>query len=240
MIEVIPSVSIKQGKVVRTQKGDIDDVLVYDKNPVDLAMEFEDAGIKRVHLIDLDGAKIRRVVNYNALELMAHYSNLQIDFSGGIAREEDVRTAFEFGAKFVTAATIAVHDKETFHSWMITYGSEKIILAADALNRQILTKGWKKDTGLTLMEHITYYQERGIKYLKSTEITRDGAQMGPDFEMYKEILDEFPDLKVLASGGIRDVDDIKKLEEIGVAGVIFGKSFYEGRLKLSDLKEFVV
>lgn len=179
------------------------------------------------------------MVNYAVLETIAHYTHLDIDFSGGITTDGDVRTVFECGAKFITVATIAVQEREKFGSWLVSYGNKKIILAADALNGVVLIRGWKRDTGIDLFEHIEHYYERGVRRIKSTEIARDGTLTGPAFEMYQQILEKFPDLWILASGGVRSVEDIEMLQEIGVKAVIIGKSFYEGRIKLSDLHKFV-
>lgn len=240
MIKIIPSMAIKNGKVVKTIGGDIDQVKIYDKNPIDLAMEFEDNGINRLHLIDLDGAKKRQVVHYNLLETISKYTKLEIDFSGGVTSDDDIRTIFEYGAAFVTIATVAVHEKEKFNSWLISYGNKKIILAADSLNGIVLTKGWKRRTGIDLLEHLAYYHdERGVNKVKATEIARDGTLSGPAFDLYKNIIAKFPDLKVIATGGIRSIEDIEELEKIGVYGVIFSKSFYEGRIQLKDLRKFL-
>lgn len=239
MIQIIPSISLMGGKVVRTIKGNIDEVKVYDRDPLDLAMAFEANGVKRLHVIDLDGAKMRKVVNYNILELITKYTKLEVDFSGGVTNDDQIRTAFEFGAKYVTVATVAVHEKEKFNQWLITYGGNKVILAADSKDGVVLTRGWVRSTGIDLMEHLTYYQERGIQYVKCTEIARDGSLEGPALDLYKNILAKFPDLKILASGGIRSVEDIEALQEIGVHGVIFGKSFYDEKIKLEDLKKYL-
>ncbi len=239
MIKIIPSISIKEGKVVKTIGGNVDEVKVYDKNPLDLAMEFEANGLKRLHLIDIDGAKKRMLVNYNVLETIAKYTKLAIDFTGGITTDGDVNTAFEYGAQFVTVATVAVHNRDKFSSWLVSYGHKKMILAADARDGIIYTGGWRRHTGIDLFELLAYYYERGVRVVKSTEIARDGTLMGPAFELYRQILEKFPDLQLLATGGIRSVKDIEELEEIGVHGVIIGKSFYEGRIQLSDLKAFV-
>ncbi|HAS46624.1 MAG TPA: 1-(5-phosphoribosyl)-5-((5-phosphoribosylamino)methylideneamino)imidazole-4-carboxamide isomerase, partial [Microscillaceae bacterium] len=230
--------AIMGGKVVRTIRSDIDQVQIYDNNPLDLALEFENNGIKYLHLVDLDGAKARQIVNYNILEMLSNYTNLQIDYTGGITRDDDIRTAFECGASHVTAATVAVHEREKFYSWMITYGGEKVILAADSLDGVVRTKGWKKNTGIDLMELLEFYCERGIRYVKTTEIGRNGTLEGPNFELYKNIKAKFPELSMLASGGIRSVEDIDQLETIGVNGVIIGKSFYDGKIKLKDLQKY--
>ncbi|OJJ19099.1 1-(5-phosphoribosyl)-5-((5-phosphoribosylamino)methylideneamino)imidazole-4-carboxamide isomerase [marine bacterium AO1-C] len=238
MIKIVPSIAIMGGKVVRTIRSDIDQVQIYDNNPLDLALEFENNGIKYLHLVDLDGAKARQIVNYNILEMLSNYTNLQIDYTGGITRDDDIRTAFECGASHVTAATVAVHEREKFYSWMITYGGEKVILAADSLDGVVRTKGWKKNTGIELMELLDFYCERGIRYVKTTEIGRNGTLEGPHFDLYKNIREKFPELSILASGGIRSVEDIDQLEAIGVGGVIIGKSFYDGKIKLKDLQKY--
>lgn len=238
MIKIIPSITIKGGQVVKTIKGDIDQVKVYDNNPIDIAQEYEAQGIDRLHLIDLDGANQGKIVNYNTLETLAKYTKMDIDFTGGVATEEDVRVAFESGAKFITAATIPVHEKEKFNSWLISYGNNKIILAADSLDRVVLTKGWKRHTGINLFEHLDYYYQRGVTQVKCTEIARDGTLMGPAFELYEEIIQKFPEIQLLATGGVRSTEDIARLEEIGVTGVIIGKSLYEGKIKIQDLSQF--
>lgn len=240
MIKIVPSIAILGGKVVRTIKGDIDQVQVYDTNPLDLALEFENNGIKYLHLVDLDGAKARQIVNYNILEMLANYTQLEIDYTGGITRDDDIRTAFECGASHVTAATVAVHEKEKFYSWLITYGGDKVILAADALENVVLTKGWRKNTGIDLMEHLAHYHQRGVRYVKTTEIGRNGTLEGPNFDTYKKIRAKFPELNILASGGIRSIEDIEQLDTIGVSGVIIGKSYYDGKINLKDLQKFIV
>ena len=232
--------AIKDGKVVKTIGGDIDQIKIYDKNPIDLAMEFEDNGITRLHLIDIDGAKRRQVVHYNLLNTISKYTKLEIDFTGGITSDDDIRTVFEYGASFITVATVAVHERDKFNSWLISYGSKKMILAADSLNGTVLTKGWKRHTGIDLLEHLEYYHERGVQHVKATEIARDGTLTGPAFDLYKTVVNKFPDLKIIATGGIRSVEDIEELEKIGVYGVIFSKSFYEGKIQLKDLQKFLV
>lgn len=239
MIKVIPSMPIKGGKVVKPIKGDIDQVTIYDKNPLDLAHEFEDHGFQRLHLVDLDGAIKRTVVNFRILEMLTKYTKLQIDYSGGVTSDGDIRTLFESGAKWVTVASVAVHQKEKFKSWLISYGGEKIILAADSQDGIVLTGGWKRQTGIDLYEHLDYYHERGVRYVKATEIARDGTLLGPHFELYRNMVTKFPDLKIFACGGIRSAEDIDELEKIGVYGIIFSKAFYEGLVKLEDLTRFV-
>jgi phosphoribosylformimino-5-aminoimidazole carboxamide ribotide isomerase len=240
MIQIIPSISIYNGKCVKVAPGDFEHPEIYDVNPIELAQTFEDHGIKRVQLIDLDGSKKGRVVNYNILRMIASYTNLEIDFTGGIQTDSDVRIAFENGAKYITAGTVAATERKFFSSWIVSYGREKIVLAADAQNGKIMTRGWQKITGIDLMELIGYYADRGVKYIKCTDVSRDGTLEGPSFDLYKKILSTYPDIYLIASGGVSSLDDIIKLEEMGVHGVMFGKAYYEGKIDLKDLERLIV
>ncbi|UII33795.1 1-(5-phosphoribosyl)-5-[(5-phosphoribosylamino)methylideneamino] imidazole-4-carboxamide isomerase [Fulvivirga ulvae] len=240
MIQIIPSIAINEGKVIRLQQGDFSKEKVYDQSPIDLAKTFEDHGIEVVHLVDLDGARRGQPVNYHILEAIAGYTGLKIDFTGGIHTDGDISKAYEYGASYITAASVAVSRKELFSSWIISYGREKITLGADAINGKIAIRGWQKSTDLDIMDHIEYFYSRGLKYVKTTDISKDGVMQGPAFELYQNIIDQFPDICVLASGGVRSVDDIKRLNDMGVFAVIFGKAFYEGRIKLKELEQFLV
>lgn len=243
MIQVIPSIAIRKGKVVKMRKGDPSSEKSYDENPLDLAKRFEDHGIEVVHLVDLDGAEQGSPKNYHVLEAMAGHTDLKIDFTGGICTDGDIGKAFEYGADYITASSIAVTNPELFASWIISYGREKMTLGADVTNidsRNIAFRGWLKKSEVTLFDHLQYFYDRGLKYVKSTDVSRDGVLEGPAFSFYKEIIDQFPDLQVLASGGVRGVDDIKRLNDLGIFAVIFGKAYYEGILKLKDLEQFAV
>jgi phosphoribosylformimino-5-aminoimidazole carboxamide ribotide isomerase len=243
MIQVIPSIAIRNGKVVKMRKGDPSSEKAYDENPLDLAKRFEDHGIEVVHLVDLDGATKGSPVNWFALEAIAGHTNLKVDFTGGISTDGDISKAYEFGAAYITAASVAVTDPELFASWIISFGREKITLGADVVDKdsmRLLYRGWKDKSELTLHEHLAYFYNRGLKYVKSTDVSRDGVLEGPAFEFYKEVRTAFPELSILASGGVRGVDDIKRLQDMGIFGVIFGKAFYEGVLKLEDLEQFLV
>jgi phosphoribosylformimino-5-aminoimidazole carboxamide ribotide isomerase len=243
MIQVIPSIAIRKGKVVKMRKGDPLSEKAYDENPLDLAKRFQDHGIEVVHLVDLDGAEKGSPKNYHVLEAVAGYTELKIDFTGGISTDGDIGKAYEYGADYITASSVAVTDPNLFASWIVSYGREKMTLGADVTDiesKKIAFRGWQKKSELTLFEHVQFFYERGLKYVKSTDISRDGVLEGPAFSFYEEIIKQFPDLKVLASGGVRGIDDIQRLSDIGVFAVIFGKAYYEGILKLKDLERFLV
>ncbi len=243
MIQVIPSIAIRNGKVVKMRKGDPSSEKAYDENPLDLAKRFEDHGIEVVHLVDLDGATKGTPVNWFALEAIAGYTDLKVDFTGGISTDGDISKAFEFGASYITAASIAVTNPDLFASWIVSYGREKMTLGADVVNKdtmELLYRGWRAKSELTLFEHLEYFYSRGLKYVKSTDVSRDGVLEGPAFDFYQKILDAFPEICILSSGGIRGVDDIKRLNDMGIFGVIFGKAYYEGILKLDELEQFLV
>ena len=243
MIQVIPSIAIRHGKVVKMRKGDPSSEKEYDENPLDLAKRFEDHGLEVVHLVDLDGAEKGSPKNYHVLEAIAGYTDLKVDFTGGINTDGDIGKAYEYGADYITASSIAVTDPELFASWIISYGREKMTLGADVTDietKKISFRGWQKNSDIGLFEHLQFFYDRGLKYVKSTDISRDGVLEGPAFSFYEEIISRFPDLKVLASGGVRGVDDIQRLSDIGVFAVIFGKAYYEGILKLKDLERFLV
>lgn len=237
---LVPSISIKDGKLVRLTRGDYSSGKIYDKSPLDLAQQFQDHGINRVHLVDLDGAKKGSPVNYHILEMMAGYTNMAINFSGGVHTDGDIIKAFEYGAESITSATIAVYNPELFSSWLMSYGREKIALGADTLDGLIRVGGWQKGTKLEIFDHIDSFYNKGLKYLKTTEISKEGAMEGPSFDLFESLKTKFPDLFIFASGGIRNVDDIIRLQEIGVYGVVFGKAFYEGKISLADLEQFAV
>ena len=239
MIQIIPAISVVGNKVARVNHCDLQDITLYPDNPLDMALKFEEHGIKRIHLIDLDGARKGRVINTDMLEMIKGYTDLQIDFGGGITYDDDIRIAFEHGAHTVHSATTAARNQELFSSWIISYGRNKIILSVDSIDGKVATRGWSTNTSIDMMELIEYYHTQGIMYLKCTDISRDGGMQGPPIELYNRILNKFPDIKLMASGGIRSVDDIEKLQDIGVYGVIFAKAYYEGKIELKDLQKFL-
>lgn len=235
---LVPSISVINGKTTRLTKGDFTQEKIYEDSPIDIAKRFEDHGIKRVHLIDLDGARKGNSVNYDMLHVISAYTDLTINFTGGIHTDGDVLKAFEYGAESITAASVAISNRQLFSNWLMSYGREKIALAADSLDGLIKIRGWQKETDIDLFDHIAYFYDRGLKYLKTTDISKDGAMAGPSFDLYSKLLKEFPNLCIFASGGVRNMDDIKRLQSIGLYGVIFGKAYYEGNISLDDIDEF--
>jgi phosphoribosylformimino-5-aminoimidazole carboxamide ribotide isomerase len=243
MIQVIPSIAIRKGRVVKMRKGDPTSEKSYDENPLDLAKRFEDHGIEVVHLVDLDGAEKGTPKNFHVVEAIAGHTDLKIDVTGGIGTDGDIAKAYEAGADYITASSIAITDPELFAEWVVTYGREKITLGADVTDiksKELAFRGWQNIAHKGLYEHVAYFYNRGLKYVKSTDISRDGVLEGPAFDFYADIIKTFPEICVLASGGVRGVDDIKKLNEMGVFAVIFGKAYYEGILKLKDLEQFLI
>jgi phosphoribosylformimino-5-aminoimidazole carboxamide ribotide isomerase len=243
MIQVIPSIAIRRGNVVKMRKGDPTSEKAYDENPLDLARRFEDHGIEVVHLVDLDGAEKGSPKNWHVLEAIAGHTDLKVDFTGGICTDGDISKAYEYGADYITAASVAVTDPELFASWIISYGREKMTLGADVVNRttkELLFRGWQRKAQVTLYEHLQFFYNRGLKYVKSTDVSRDGVLEGPAFDFYEDLIKSFPDLCILASGGVRGVDDIKRLNDMGIFAVIFGKAYYEGHINLKDLEQFLV
>jgi phosphoribosylformimino-5-aminoimidazole carboxamide ribotide isomerase len=243
MIQVIPSIAIRKGRVVKMRKGDPASEKAYEENPVDLAKRFEDHGIEVLHLVDLDGAESGAPQNLHVLEQIAGYTDLKLDFTGGINTDGDIGNAYNYGADYITASSIAIAKPELFASWIVSYGREKMTLGADVTDintKKVAFRGWQNKSDVNLFEHLQFFYDKGLKYAKCTDISRDGVLEGPAFSFYQEIRDQFPDLQILASGGVRGVDDIKKLNDMGIFAVIFGKAYYEGILKLEDLKQFLV
>ncbi|NLA21936.1 MAG: 1-(5-phosphoribosyl)-5-[(5-phosphoribosylamino)methylideneamino]imidazole-4-carboxamide isomerase [Candidatus Marinimicrobia bacterium] len=239
MITIIPAIDIINGKCVRLSRGDFNTQKIYNENPLEIARQFADAGIKRLHLVDLDGARQKRVVNWEVLEKIATGTPLQIDFSGGIRSETDVRIAFESGARQITVGSIAISAPDLVEEWLKKFGGEKIILGADVIDRKITIHGWQEKAPLEIMEFLQNFQKKGVQQAICTEVARDGMLTGPAFELYREIKQKFPDLYLIASGGISRIDDIYQLQDDGIDGVIIGKALYEGYLKLSELKGFL-
>jgi phosphoribosylformimino-5-aminoimidazole carboxamide ribotide isomerase len=242
-MRIIPAIDIIEGKCVRLTKGDYDTKKVYNENPVEVAKEFQDAGIEFLHVVDLDGAKASHIVNYNVLEQIAIKTNLKIDFGGGLKSDEDLRIAFESGANQITGGSIAVKNPSIFESWIDKYCSDKIILGADfypdTSGGKIAISGWQEESNLELIPFIQDYQSKGIQYVICTDISKDGMLQGPSFDVYRKILENSDKIKLIASGGISQFDELPKLAELGCEGVIIGKAIYENRISLKELEKFI-
>lgn len=239
MIELIPAIDIIDGKCVRLSQGDYDTQKVYNESPLEVAKEFEANGIRRLHVVDLDGAKSSHIVNYKVLDQLAGHTSLTIDFGGGIKTDEDLTIAFEYGAQMVTLGSIAVKNPDLFKSWLHKFGAEKIILGADVKDNRISVNGWKEESQQELLPFLDGYTQEGIRKVLCTDISRDGMLQGPSIDLYKQIMDQFPDMHLIASGGVSGLDDIIRLDEAGIPAVVFGKALYEGRITLNDLKRFM-
>lgn len=235
MIEIIPAIDIIDGKCVRLSQGDYTAKKVYNEDPLEVARMFEDAGIRRLHLVDLDGAKAKHIVNQAVLEKIANNTSLVIDFGGGVQSDEDIQIAFNSGAAMVTGGSIAVKDKKLFTGWINRYGSERIILGADCKNGKIAVSGWQEETSLDVITFIEEYKKEGITKVVCTDISKDGMLEGPAIGLYAKMLVAFPDLYLIASGGVSSFQDILELEDAGIPAVILGKAIYENRVTLSEL-----
>lgn len=234
-MEIIPAIDIIEGKCVRLTQGDYSQKKIYNEKPLEVAKEFEDAGLKRVHLVDLDGAKAGKVVNWKVLEAIAGKTSLIIDFGGGVKTEKDIEIIFESGGALVTIGSMAVKEEEVFIGWLKIYGADKFLLGADVKNEKIAVHGWQETTDIWIYDFIQKYMEKGMKQIFCTDVAKDGALEGPSIELYKNIIQKFPDLHFIASGGVSNIDDVYELEDINCKGVIIGKAIYEGRIKLNDL-----
>lgn len=234
-IELIPAIDIIDGKCVRLTKGDYACKTIYNDNPVEVAKEFEAMGFKRLHVVDLDGAKSRHIVNDGVLRDMASATNLVIDFGGGIKTDEDIDKAFAAGASMVTVGSIAVTHPGLFMAWMDKYGADKMILGADVRNGKVSINGWKEDSEEDLLPFLKKYIDNGVKTVLCTEISKDGTLAGPATESYKTIMAAYPDLHLIASGGVSSTEDIISLDCEGIPAVVFGKAFYEGKIDVARL-----
>lgn len=237
MIELIPAIDIIDGKCVRLTQGDYSTKKIYNEDPLEVAKMFEDHGIRRLHVVDLDGARMGRIINHRTLEKLAIRTDLQIDFGGGLKQDADLEIAFECGAQMVTGGSIAVKNPEVFTSWIEKYGSQRIILGADAKEGKIAISGWEESTELELIPFIESYHQKGITKVICTDISRDGMLQGPAVDLYREIR-EAVEVYVIASGGVSSIKDIEKLQEAKIPAVIFGKAIYEGKITLKELSAF--
>lgn len=235
-IELIPAIDIIDGKCVRLTKGDYGQKKVYNDDPVAQAKEFEKLGMKRLHVVDLDGAKAKHVVNVDVLRGITAATGLKVDFGGGIKSDDDIEKAFAAGASLVTIGSIAVSQPDTFMRWLDRYGADKVILGADVRNGLVSINGWKEDTSEKLLPFLARYVEAGVKNVLCTEISRDGTLSGPSTDLYREVMEAFPGIHLIASGGVGRNEDIIELDEAGIPAVVFGKAWYEGKINLEELK----
>lgn len=239
MIEIIPAIDIIEGKCVRLTKGDYDTKKVYNDDPLEIAKMMESYGIHRLHVVDLDGAKSQHIVNYDVIERIADHTSLVIDFGGGIKSNEDVDIAFASGASLVTIGSIAVKNPELFCEWLEKYSPAKVILGADVKNGLISINGWKEEGSDQLKPFLQKYVDKGVENVLCTDISKDGMLEGPAINLYKEIMAQFPELHLIASGGVSCIEDIEALNAAGIPAVVFGKAIYEGKLKLKDLAPYI-
>jgi phosphoribosylformimino-5-aminoimidazole carboxamide ribotide isomerase len=243
-MRIIPAIDIIEGKCVRLSKGDYNTKKIYNEHPLEVAKNFEAYGIQYLHLVDLDGAKSKHIVNHKILEEIASKTSLKVDFGGGLKTDKDLQIAFECGAHQITGGSIAVKDPETFKSWIQKFGSDKIILGADANNEKIAVSGWQEESTKELIPFIQEYQQEGVKYVICTDISKDGMLEGPSFELYQRIIEETSsddkELSLIASGGISEFSELPKLAELGCEGTIIGKAIYEGRIELKELEKFII
>lgn len=235
-IELIPAIDIIDGKCVRLTKGDYGQKKVYNDDPVAQAKEFEKLGMKRLHVVDLDGAKAKHVVNVDVLRGITAATGLKVDFGGGIKSDDDIEKAFAAGASLVTIGSIAVSQPDTFMRWLDRYGADKVILGADVRNGLVSINGWKEDTSEKLLPFLARYVKAGVKNVLCTEISRDGTLSGPSTDLYREVMEAFPGIHLIASGGAGRNEDIIELDEAGIPAVVFGKAWYEGKINLEELK----
>lgn len=239
MIEIIPAIDLIDGKCVRLSQGDYSQKTIYNENPLEVAKMFEGAGIARLHLVDLDGAKAHHIVNHKVLEKIATQTNLTIDFGGGLKSDSDLEIAFNSGAKMVTGGSIAVKNSEVFSSWIKKFGGERIILGADVKNEKIAVGGWIETTDIELMPFVSSYLNQGLNKVICTDISKDGMLQGPSIDLYKKMIAIEPNMYLIASGGVSSIDDIEQLNNVGIPAVITGKAIYEGKINLKDLARYL-
>lgn len=237
-MRIIPAIDIINGQCVRLTKGDYSTKKVYNENPLEVAKMFEDIGIKHLHVVDLDGAKAHHIINHKILETIATKTRLKVDFGGGLKSDEDLKIAFESGANQITGGSIAVKNPSQFLNWLETYGSDKIILGADCLDQKIAIQGWQEESDKEVLEFIKDYVTKGISYVICTDIAKDGMLQGPSFDLYETILNTVTPVKLIASGGISNFDELPKLADLGCEGVIIGKAIYEGKISLKQLETY--
>lgn len=234
-MEIIPAIDIIGGKCVRLTKGDYNQMTQYAEDPTEVARTFEAAGIRRLHVVDLDGAKAKHVVNLDTLRKITGATSLQVDFGGGVKTREDLEKVLDAGAAQVTAGSVAASAPELVAEWIREFGAQRIILGADVLDGQVMVSGWQQGSGLDLFDFLASYQRLGIQYVICTDISKDGALQGPSFDLYRKIISAFPSLKLIASGGVSSLADLEQLKQDQLFGTIVGKAYYEGRVTLAEL-----
>ncbi len=237
-MQIIPAIDIIEGKCVRLTQGDYDQKKIYNEHPLEVARQFEDAGLQRLHLVDLDGAKTGAVKNWKVLETLASKTSLMIDFGGGIKTENDLYIVFDSGAALATIGSLAVKDKELFTTWLQQYGADKFLLGADVKNEKIAIHGWQETSDVWIYDFIEDYLLHGIQQVFCTDVSKDGMLQGAAVDLYKHIIEKFPSLFLIASGGVSSMDDLDQLQNVGCKGAIVGKAIYEGRIQLNELKRF--
>lgn len=237
-MQIIPAIDIIDGKCVRLTQGDYSQQTTYHEHPLEVAKQFEGAGLRRLHLVDLDGARQKAVKNWKVLEVIASNTSLEIDFGGGINKQEDVQLVFDSGARWATVGSIAVKNEAELEKWLLHFGAEKFMLGADVKEKKIAIHGWMETTAISVFDFIEQYTRKGIQQLFCTDVSKDGKLEGPSTILYKEILESFPSLWFIASGGVASIDDLHRLKEIGCRGAIVGKAIYENRISLEQLKQF--
>ena len=235
---IIPAIDIIEGKCVRLTQGDYAQKTIYNENPLEVAREFEDNGLTRLHLVDLDGAKAGKVTNWKVLESIADNTSLVIDFGGGIKQIEDVSVVFNSGASLATIGSLAVKNEELFVEMLLQFGADRFLLGADVKDENIVINGWLNNTGIHIIDFIQQYIDKGVQQIFCTDVSKDGKLEGPSIELYKNIIKQFPALHFIASGGVSCMDDLNQLQNIGCSSAIVGKAIYEGRITLSDLKKW--
>ena len=238
MIRIVPAIDLIDGKCVRLTQGDYAQKIIYNEDPLEVARMFEAHGIKHLHLVDLDGARQKHVVNHKVLERIATQTKLSIDFGGGIKTDEDLKLVFESGAAQATIGSVAVTDPALFETWIQTYGAERMILGADAKDGKIAVSGWMDVTNVDIFDFFAEYQKKRVKYVLCTDISRDGMLQGTAMDLYISLVDRFPELKIIASGGVTKAEEIDQLNEKGLFAVIIGKAIYEGRIKMEELEKY--
>jgi phosphoribosylformimino-5-aminoimidazole carboxamide ribotide isomerase len=238
-MRIIPAIDIIEGKCVRLSQGDYNRKTVYNEDPLEVAQQFEDAGIRYLHLVDLDGAKAGKIINWKVLESIANHTQLIIDVGGGIKTEEELKVVLSSGAKQANIGSLAVSKPDVVFDWINRFGSEVIILSADVKGNQVAVAGWMENSGIELNDLMRKYVENGLRYVVCTDISKDGMLQGPSIDLYKQLLTDFPAVQLIASGGVATIEDVDTLNTIGVNGVIIGKAIYEGRIKLSELGRFI-